>query len=298
MRMQLIHGGKRKEMSTGAFSRFDLLVTIVIVVVVALLAGGLLKLRSKVKLGANASQCMSNLKEIGTAMQLYFADNEQRLPYAGIRKGPGMHYTWDDLLNARLGGKFTQQQLFTSDPTNDMPVLRCPADMEEINPKNGKLGSHRRTYSMIHHDMLDANWPPSENNKTGVGLLWDVGSSSINRMALTRWEPVKKMNSPFDKFREPSVNTSMVLKPAETLLATERPFKNNVIGCIVASTIQNVSQHVDVKSSLDPATYHDNRFNYLFIDGHVENLDPIKTVGTKNTSPAIPSGMWTIDATD
>lgn len=81
-------------------------------------------------------------------------------------------------------------------------------------------------------------------------------------------------------------------------MVTERPIRENAIGAINSCTIKTLSDHIDPKSKLDPAQYHENRFNYLFIDGHAENMDPIKTLGSKNPSPAIASGMWTIDATD
>jgi len=288
---------KNSGSQADGFSRAELLVAVVIVGVLALLLGGALKLRSKVKLNGCATQCLNNLKEIGTAMNLYLTDNEQRLPYAGIRFGPGMHYTWDDLLNSRLGGNFSADELMSSDPRTDMPVLRCPGDTIPLHT-NITATSHRRTYSLTYNDMKGSNWPPSKDSKTGIGIAWDIGRKSSNPISTNYWQEPKEMTSPFEKFRQTTVNASMILQPKETLMLTERPIRENAIGGINSCTIKNVSDHIDPKSKLDPAQYHENRFNYLFIDGHAENLDPIKTIGSKNTSPAIASGMWTIDAKD
>lgn len=288
---------KIKTAGTEAFSRFEMIIALAVVAVIALLALGVMKIRSTVKLSGNASQCLNNLKEIGTAMNLYITDNEKRLPFAGIRLGPGMHYTWDDLLNSRLGGKFSEAELMSSDPRTDMPVLRCPSDTVALNT-NIPSTSHRRTYALTYHDMMDANWPPSKDNQTGIGLVWDIGRKSSNPISTNRWQQPKTMDNPFDKFRQVTVNASMVLAPQETLMLSERPTRENAIGGINSCTIKNVSDHFTPKTKLDPAQYHENRFNYLFIDGHAENLDPIKTIGTKNASPAIASGMWTIDVKD
>jgi prepilin-type N-terminal cleavage/methylation domain-containing protein len=61
----------------GAFTLVELLVVIAII---ALLAGLLLPTLGRAKRAAHAAACVSNLHQIGLAVELYIQDNEHRLP--------------------------------------------------------------------------------------------------------------------------------------------------------------------------------------------------------------------------
>jgi prepilin-type processing-associated H-X9-DG protein len=39
-------------------------------------------------------------------------------------------------------------------------------------------------------------------------------------------------------------------------------------------------------------------YNYTFVDGHVEYLDPLATLGKTNTNKGIQTGAWTILSND
>ena len=94
---------------------FTLIELLVVIAIIAMLAALLLPVLSRAKESAKATGCLSNLHQIGIALQLYVGDNRNRLPcmsdiYPGVTNkyaGP------DQVLVSSLG---------------NLNVLRCPSD--------------------------------------------------------------------------------------------------------------------------------------------------------------------------
>jgi len=109
--------------TTRAFTLVELLV---VMAIVGLLAGLLLPVLGRARAQAKGAACLSNLRQIGVALQLYVDENDNRLPilYDAPPASPGAPRTntLDVVLTNHLGS--TQ-------------VLGCPADRERLFDRTG-----------------------------------------------------------------------------------------------------------------------------------------------------------------
>jgi prepilin-type processing-associated H-X9-DG protein/prepilin-type N-terminal cleavage/methylation domain-containing protein len=101
--------GRRPGAAGGAFTLIELLVVIAIV---ALLMGVLLPSLNRARRQARKVACLSNMRQMGIALQAYLPDSEYRLPSSSCHiKDPNEHWL-------RILTRYTQEQL----------LFRCPAD--------------------------------------------------------------------------------------------------------------------------------------------------------------------------
>ena len=102
---------------------FTLIELLVVIAIVAILAALLMPALGKAKEAGRSAACLSNLRQIGVALQLYVQDNNHRLP----------------IMRDRLAG--TNQPATNALPSPDMVlrgqlgntnVLRCPSDRQQL----------------------------------------------------------------------------------------------------------------------------------------------------------------------
>src|SRR5688572_4617750 len=79
---------------------FTLVELLVVIAVIALLAGLLLPALSKAKQRARATQCLSNLKDVGVATHIYAHENENILMLDALIPGT---YSWATVLATNVG---------------------------------------------------------------------------------------------------------------------------------------------------------------------------------------------------
>lgn len=252
----------RLSFKSQAFTLTEVLVSMAIVGFLAAM------LVPAVNRGLDASRkgaCMANLRQIGAAIQGYAGDNEMTLPYGYWVGMSGGGVSWDDLISSYLGITLTPGQISSGSMPGRHPVLICPAD--RLPPLSGVS---RRSYAMPRGDW-DADGP------MGVGRTLNVSPDLPT-----------------------GVRLAAIPEPSKTLMITDFStakvkgdsgdnMAGNAGGSIVDSPAQQISRG-------NGANLHQGTFNYLFVDGHVENLKPEATIGKGSLTN--PRGLWTVKSGD
>jgi len=134
----------------GAFTLIELLVVIAII---AILAGMLLPTLSRAKSKGQAIVCLSNLKQLQWAWQMYTDDNNDIMPLTTLDNGGPPHY------RARPGSWVLGNSVLDVSPTNlqagtlfpylkAVAVFCCPNDRTLTNPQGGKRFPVNRSYTV------------------------------------------------------------------------------------------------------------------------------------------------------
>jgi prepilin-type processing-associated H-X9-DG protein len=233
--------------------------------------------------------CGQNLVELGKAMHEYAQEHSDCLPPAAISNEQGQA-SWDLKIKNYLPPKASSTGDYYADLRQRRavtPIFKCPSDIERRREHEAP-----RSYAMPLYDPRRGGVQPSPESPTGVGIRFPdanfnecpvEGGRSTERAA-------EKAASP------PVVHLSIITEPVDTLLLTEHVSPANALWNSSHATVADTSDQLQ-SQMLAESAFHGGRFNYLMIDGHVEALTPIETVGhvgQAGSNPATHYGIWTI----
>jgi prepilin-type processing-associated H-X9-DG protein len=100
---------------------------LVVIAIIAILAGLLLPTLGRAKEAARGTACLSNLHQIGVALQIYVGENNNRMPI--MRDRP--------VDPVGVSNAVPSPDLVLSNQLGNLNVLRCPSDKKQIFEKTG-----------------------------------------------------------------------------------------------------------------------------------------------------------------
>jgi prepilin-type N-terminal cleavage/methylation domain-containing protein/prepilin-type processing-associated H-X9-DG protein len=303
---------------------FTLIELLVVIAIIGILAALLLPVLSAAKVRAKRLQCLSNMKQLTLALNIFPADHtDQFCPagWAGSVFG-NAQLSWDSWINTYLGGNLTQAQMDTAVIQADLEptMLVCPFDtFPKIGwvtalqtPPAGALRSYAmNACGMAGGSSAGQSWQVDDVNRTyplpdlsqpdamgprhGVGIYWSDSLAKAN------------------DWNAPGYKTSIVRDPSRNILLCENTHGSqcaiNIWTCACLgpqSVTESACLYQTCQAAVPPqdpssfTTYHQqgqlvyaaqkNRFNYSFVDGHCQALKMEDTIGSGTLT--VPRGMW------
>lgn len=265
--------------------RFTLIELLVVVAIIAILAGMLLPSLSKARERARTANCMSNLKQIAFASQLYSDENEDYFCSGNGSNSPVYQpFSWNLAPYLGKGGEwgtssYAQAPLLKAIyKDGGLPsVFGCPSAMYQMDAPTGENGSvslgqaYGLSSALVYRN--DAAFP-SKGIKTGavrrpstfIAFADNIQGVGVSYMS---WAGVGNSRGEFSypKIEEARKNPNTV-------------YADQDVPVLDAAGIADALERVDTSFNLAwnnsfYLTYrHGNAANFSMVDGHVQRLRP------------------------
>ncbi|EDM26859.1 hypothetical protein LNTAR_06424 [Lentisphaera araneosa HTCC2155] len=280
---------------------------LVVVAVIAILASLLLPALKKARETARIAVCVSNQKQIGIAMYNYTGDNDGYLIYSSwVVKPDGSDYGglgigWDDLLNPYLGGNLNSwddklHYLNQKDDERAIPAFICPSDRWGTR----SAGSAAQSYAANQRVL------GTTNNNWDKAIVYRYEASGDVQNAVEGQAKITDIDGPADCFAitDAPNNRNNNCHQGSTHGRAELRHLWRDNGALQAQINipwygvddQTGGATYDDKENLGALELHLGKLNYLFVDGHVQTMNPYSTIGSGNQQN--PRGIWSYDPND
>ena len=234
--------------------RFTLIELSVVVAIIGILISLLLPVLGKARKIARQVTCVSQLRQLSVALYNYTDDNDSHFPSHGyINRTAGTAITWDDLISGYDGrSSLSYEEMLTSQTSgiteNQNDLYVCPEDdviRDELEVK--------KSYGI---SVLRKDFPNPPHIFEGIrGISGDYESVGASRTV-----------------NEISFTSRTILK-SENL--SESNTMGNAEGMVFSLTQYNSIIGDGLWSGSVP---HSGKFNYSFVDGHVELMNFYETM--------------------
>ncbi len=299
--------------SPRRFSRhaFTLIELLVVISIIALLIGILLPALGAARETARSSACLSNVRQVNTAIIAYSVDSKDYVPYERWGGNPEWAQNWmqksyDDLVFNYLASFQMPENVQLSPDLADpsvkkfhLQIYKCPNDEVVRNPSDG------RDYGIRSYQML-----------TGVG----TGAGTATQQILSG-----VAGATYSAQRPWQANLSNILDTTGTIMLSERHTEfnwpggeggagffvepgwqyindrnNNSGATAVVENLPHGARSGEVGQTMDKVN---GLFNYAYVDGHAANSAArdtydFDTVGTVSAYANNIGGSWTTDPND
>jgi prepilin-type N-terminal cleavage/methylation domain-containing protein/prepilin-type processing-associated H-X9-DG protein len=275
---------------------FTLVELLVVIGIIAILVAILLPTLQKARRGANATKCLSNLRQIGMAHNMYINDFKGCIVQP-VQWDPNFNPTtvfWFQRLSAYMNKKESRQGSFSSSQVSSV-FKGCPEWEPVDNDNNGIPDSDKIGYGMsrrlraplsrqrYHYPGQSGTQAPVAGIPTSPGGINGVAGPSdapnVVKNYLAPWWKISHVTKPGSRILfGDSRNTWLDPNGPDSSKPDTLPNGFWDFGPVYNVNVGSgdVGRHAGkrwIKSKADPA-YKSMRANYVFCDGHAESLDP------------------------